>query len=137
PYYDGTGRSALSELPKLVANPRATLPFGGDTLRFYIEAYGLTPGTRVAVSAVDARGTPLWQDTLALGAGEAPHAAAALPPGRCRGRPRTRPWTIISGACRSPINGSRRARIRDGSPTAAKCSSASGSPTRSSTSAGT
>ena len=82
PYYDGTGRSALSELPKLVANPRATLPFGGDTLRFYLEAYGVAPGTRLAVSAVDARGAPLWQDTLALSAGEVPHTVVSLPPGR-------------------------------------------------------
>src|SRR5207249_12159562 len=82
PYYDGTGRSNLAELPKLVANPRATLPFGGDTLRFYLEAYGVAPGTRLAVSAVDARGAPLWQDTLALSAGEVPHTVVSLPPGR-------------------------------------------------------
>ncbi len=82
PYYDGTGRSTLAELPKLVANPRATLPFGGDTLRFYVEAYGLTPGTRLAVSAVDGRGTSLWQDTAVLGAGEVAHTTVSLPPGR-------------------------------------------------------
>ena len=82
PYYDGTGRSSLAELPKLVANPRATLPFGGDTLRFYLEGYGLPPGTRLAVSAVDGRGAPVWQDTVALSGGDLSHTTVALAPGR-------------------------------------------------------
>jgi GWxTD domain-containing protein len=82
PYYEGPGRSRAAELPKLVANPRATLPFGGDTLRFYVEAYGLPPGGRLTVSALDARGAALWQDSVPLSGDETPHASLALPPGR-------------------------------------------------------
>src|SRR5207245_4612365 len=56
--------------------------FGGDTLRFYLEGYGLAPGTRLAVSAVDGRGASMWQDTVALSGGDLAHATVALPPGR-------------------------------------------------------
>lgn len=66
PIYQGPGRGVRSERPQLLANPRATLPYGIDTLRFYIEGYDLPPGTRVAAEAVDQSGTVLWQDTLTL-----------------------------------------------------------------------
>lgn len=66
PFYEGTGRDALGDRPKLVANPRATLPYGGDTLRFYVEGYGLPAGTRLAAEAVDQNDNVLWRDTVAL-----------------------------------------------------------------------
>jgi len=66
PYYEGTGRGARSDRPRLLANPRATLPYGADTLRFYVEGYGLPTGTRLAVAAVDQEENELWRDTLTL-----------------------------------------------------------------------
>ena len=66
PFYEGAGREALSERPRLLANPRATLPYGADTLRFYVEGYGLPTGTRLAVVAVDQGENELWRDTVTL-----------------------------------------------------------------------
>jgi GWxTD domain-containing protein len=66
PFYEGTGRNARSERPRLLANPRATLPYGADTLRFYVEGYGLPTGTRLAVVAVDQSENELWRDTVTL-----------------------------------------------------------------------
>jgi GWxTD domain-containing protein len=64
PFYEGTGRASTSVHPQLLVNPRATLPYGTDTLRFYVEGYGLSAGTRLAAQAVDQNESVLWQDTL-------------------------------------------------------------------------
>src|SRR6059036_709674 len=37
--YTAEGRHRRADLPKLVANPRATLPYGSDSMHFYIERY--------------------------------------------------------------------------------------------------
>lgn len=66
PIYQGAGRGVRGDRPQLLANPRATLPYGVDTLRFYLEGYELPPGTRVAVEAIDQSGTVQWQDTVVL-----------------------------------------------------------------------
>ncbi len=66
PIYEGSGRGALADRPALLVNPRSTLPYGGDTLRFYLEGYGLPPGTRLAAEAVDQNDNVLWRDTLTL-----------------------------------------------------------------------
>ncbi len=66
PIYQGPGRSARGDRPQVVANPRATLPYGVDSLRFYVEGYELAPGTQVAAEAVDQDGTVQWRDTLRL-----------------------------------------------------------------------
>lgn len=65
-YYEGTGRAVRTELPKVLLNPRSTLPYGGDTLRVYLEGYGLAAGTRLAVQITDANGATLWHDTVPL-----------------------------------------------------------------------
>jgi GWxTD domain-containing protein len=64
PIYEGTGRTSTSVRPQLLVNPRATLPYGTDTLRFYVEGYGLSAGTRIAAQAVDQNENVLWQDTV-------------------------------------------------------------------------
>jgi len=64
--YEGKGRDSLAELPKLLVNPKATLPYGTDTLRFYVEAYGVPSGTRLAAQVVDQGGTVLWRDTIPI-----------------------------------------------------------------------
>ncbi|MGH7569552.1 MAG: GWxTD domain-containing protein [Gemmatimonadales bacterium] len=91
PFYEGGGRARLSDLPQLVVNPRATLPYGGDSLKFYFEVYGSSPGGRLALRAVNARGAEIWRDTVALagdptiataivglGSGQLPLGQAAL-----------------------------------------------------------
>ena len=66
PIYQGAGRGVRGDRPQLLANPRATLPYGVDTLRFYVEGYDLPAGTRVAAAAIDQGGTVQWQDTVTL-----------------------------------------------------------------------
>jgi len=64
PVYEATGRASTSERLQVLVNPRATLPYGTDTLRFYVEGYGLPSGTRLAAQAVDQSDNIVWQDTL-------------------------------------------------------------------------
>lgn len=79
PVYEGTGRTAIAVLPALLANPRATLPYGTDTMRFYVEGYGLGGGGRVRLIArvVDGDDKELWRDTVAL-PGDASLAATTI-----------------------------------------------------------
>lgn len=83
PIYEGVGRDRSDTTPDLVVNPRATLPYGGDTLGFYIEAYGFPAETRLAASVVGGTGQTLWSDTAAAvtGTGMA-RAIFRIPPGR-------------------------------------------------------
>jgi GWxTD domain-containing protein len=64
--YQGPGRTRASDLPQLLLNPRATVSYGADTLRFYVEAYGERPGTRFAARAIDQGGREIWHDTVTL-----------------------------------------------------------------------
>ncbi len=66
PIYEASARDGTAERPNLLVNPRATLPYGADTLRFYVEGYGLPPGTRLAAEAVDRNDNVLWRDTVTL-----------------------------------------------------------------------
>ncbi|HZH41204.1 MAG TPA: GWxTD domain-containing protein [Gemmatimonadales bacterium] len=66
PVYEGEGRSRRDTVPALVTNPRATLPYGNDTLFFYVEAYNLPPANKVAAAVVGSTGDTLWSDTLTL-----------------------------------------------------------------------
>ena len=80
--YQGLGRSRRSEVPQLLANPRATLSYGADSLRFYVEAYGVGPGARLSVHALDQGGHEIWRDTVTLKGSEAlATALAVLRPG--------------------------------------------------------
>jgi GWxTD domain-containing protein len=63
--YSAEGRPARNAVPKLVANPRATLPYGPDSMRFYVERYGATPGLVVA-RVVDGADHELWRDSVPL-----------------------------------------------------------------------
>ena len=78
PFYEGEGRSAAAEMPKLVLNPRATLPYGADSLRVYIEGYGLPDGAPVSLRVLDGAGTPLLNDTIELTAGAAGFARGSV-----------------------------------------------------------
>ena len=63
--YSAEGRQERHAIPKLVANPRATLPYGPDSMRFYVERYGATPGLVVA-RVVDGADHELWRDSVPL-----------------------------------------------------------------------
>ncbi len=76
--YQGLGRRRRADVPKLVANPRAMLPYGVDSLRFYVEVYGARAGTRLAARALDQGGHEVWRDTLALAGDEALASALAV-----------------------------------------------------------
>jgi GWxTD domain-containing protein len=79
-YYEAAGRDSLGALPRLLANPKATLPYGGDTLRFYVEAYGVPAGTPLAAQVVDQTGAVLWRDTVVLSGGKVAVARFGFPP---------------------------------------------------------
>jgi GWxTD domain-containing protein len=81
PVYAAEPRTTRSEVPKLVANPRSTLPYGADSIRFYIEAYG-DGDEHLVGRVVDGVGRELHRDSLRLSGG--PEVAAglvAVPPG--------------------------------------------------------
>jgi len=67
--YEGAGRSRLDTLPDIVVNPRATLPYGADSLRFYVEGYGLPPRTRLDARVIDADSAVLWNGSVFLSGG--------------------------------------------------------------------
>lgn len=83
--YAAEGRRSRVEAPKLLANPRATLPYGSDSLRFYVEGYGTAGGAGVVARALDEAGKELWRDTVRLTPGTGPDLAVAtivVPPGK-------------------------------------------------------
>ena len=67
--YEGIGRTNAADPPKLLVNPRATLPYGGDTLRFYIEGYGLAAQARLAIQVTDQGGANVLEDTVPVAGG--------------------------------------------------------------------
>lgn len=70
PVYTAEGRLERSIPPRFVTNPRATLPYGPDSMHFYVEHYGGEgPDTEIAAiiaRVVDAGDRELWRDTLPL-----------------------------------------------------------------------
>ncbi|MDP3911604.1 MAG: GWxTD domain-containing protein [Gemmatimonadales bacterium] len=77
PIYTGQGRKEASALPELLANPRSTLPYGADTVYFYLEAYGPRALAPLVARAVDLSDRELWRDTITL-AGTPPFAAGTI-----------------------------------------------------------
>lgn len=61
PVYEGKGRDTRAGPPEFLLNPRGTVPFGTDTLRLYLEAYGFDPDTDVQVRALDDAGKEVWR----------------------------------------------------------------------------
>lgn len=76
PIYRGSPRASRAALPTLLVNPRATSPqgtaagadvgAGADTLRFYLEGYGMAPGAAVDLRAVGPDSSTAWRDTVQL-----------------------------------------------------------------------
>jgi GWxTD domain-containing protein len=68
--YTAEGRPERNALPKLVVNPRATLPYGPDSMRFYVERYGAPPGGGPIVArVVDGANHEVWRDSVPLTGG--------------------------------------------------------------------
>ena len=85
PIYDGQPRPTRGMIPDIVVNPRSTVSYGSDTLRLYMEAYGLESGTPVTLraSVVEQGVQELWADTLVLIAhGAIPVLLVTIPPDR-------------------------------------------------------
>jgi GWxTD domain-containing protein len=64
--YRATPRTDLAAPPDLVANPRSTVDYGSDSLRFYVETYGLPAGSALVVAALDSSANLNWADTTRL-----------------------------------------------------------------------
>jgi GWxTD domain-containing protein len=81
PVYQASGRTSPDDAPPILLNPRATVPFGLDTLRLYLEAYGAPPGARAYVTLVNATGdSVLARDVDLSGTVSLAWAVIALPP---------------------------------------------------------
>jgi GWxTD domain-containing protein len=80
--YTAHGRPQRSELPQLVANPRATLPYGTDSMRFYVERYG-TGASTIMARVVDGADRELWRDSVRLaGSADLASGVVVVAPGK-------------------------------------------------------
>jgi len=76
--YDVTPRTARSQTPALIVNPRATVTLGEDSiLDVYVEATGTAPSARVRVEVAADSASVLYADTLDLGEGTDARAGIA------------------------------------------------------------
>src|SRR5688572_10217582 len=70
--YEATPRTNADSLPHLIANPRATIIFGRDTMvPVYVEQATVTESSssEATLSVLSEEGTLLWSDTVALQSG--------------------------------------------------------------------
>jgi GWxTD domain-containing protein len=81
--YEGRPRTDVRAAPEIVLNPRSSVEYGTDTLRFYTEAYGLRRGGWLVATAIDQNGRLAWADTIRADT-DAPlrPIVLALPPDR-------------------------------------------------------
>jgi GWxTD domain-containing protein len=66
PVYRGAGRDTRNAPPELVANPRATVPYGGDTLFLYVEAYGMRGDSVLTLRVLDETENEVWRSVPGL-----------------------------------------------------------------------
>jgi GWxTD domain-containing protein len=64
--YQAQPRTDFASMPALVANPRNAVAYGTDSVRFYLETYGLPGGTAVAATVLDPSDRPVWGDTASV-----------------------------------------------------------------------
>jgi hypothetical protein len=65
--YRAEPRTDAESLPDLIANPRATVVFGQDSLALvYLEGYRLPPAARVSLEVLDERQRAVLRDTVML-----------------------------------------------------------------------
>jgi GWxTD domain-containing protein len=70
PVYRVAARARRGDPPSILLNPRATVPFGLDTLHLYLEAYGAEPGARARITLIGPAGDAIVQRAVAV-AGDA------------------------------------------------------------------
>ena len=81
--YEATPRTVLGSAPVLVANPRNAIAYGTDSVRFYLESYGMPGGSALAVSATDPGGRVVFEDTVRIDSVRQVDARVlAVPPSR-------------------------------------------------------
>lgn len=81
--YEVRRRERYADTPSLVPNARSAMDYGGDTMRFYVETYGMRPGTPLGVSALDGEGRVEWSDSSHVATGaEVQGLTVAVPPER-------------------------------------------------------
>jgi GWxTD domain-containing protein len=64
--YEASPRTSASAAPTLVANPRNAVAYGTDSVRFYLETYGLPAGSALATEVDDPTGRLVWVDTARI-----------------------------------------------------------------------
>jgi GWxTD domain-containing protein len=65
PYYQGHSRHARTERPDILVNPRATVPYGADTLWLYVEVYGEQSDSSLVLRALDEGNNEVWRSPTA------------------------------------------------------------------------
>jgi GWxTD domain-containing protein len=60
PVYQVEPRRRRADAPQLLVNPRATVPYGLDSLRLYLESYDVPAGTPVTITASGHTGNQVW-----------------------------------------------------------------------------
>jgi GWxTD domain-containing protein len=66
--YQADGRETRSELPKLIVNPRHTVPYGGEAPLLYLESYG--DEQPIDVEVLNEGGAVVWSARATLNEGE-------------------------------------------------------------------
>jgi GWxTD domain-containing protein len=80
--YEAQPRASFVTAPALVANPRSAVAYGTDSVRFFLETYGLPAGAALAWEVVDPEGRAVWQDTTRIDSTRAVIGrVVAIPPG--------------------------------------------------------
>jgi GWxTD domain-containing protein len=68
--YNAKGRTDRRMKPTLVANPRNTAAYGGQSPRIYVEGYGIPADQPVKVNVVNEEGTSIWSTDATLPSGD-------------------------------------------------------------------
>lgn len=63
--YEASGRSARSETPALIINPRHTVPYGGEAPLLYVEAYG-PDREALDVRVLNEQRDTVWEESVPL-----------------------------------------------------------------------
>jgi len=80
--YEARPRTSFRDTPDLVVNPRSAVAYGADSVRFYVETYGLPAGSGLATEVVDPTGRTVWSDSTTTDSVRALAARiVVIPPG--------------------------------------------------------
>lgn len=106
--YAAEARADRAAPPRLLLNPRRTVPYGTDAPLLYVEWYGTPAADSVAVRVVDEEGQAVWRRVVALAGGGAsvrhaliPVDADALPLGRHTAE--VAPHGVAGNQARAPL----------------------------------